>query len=265
MKHSLIVLGISAVLALLLVACGGDAEPTSPPVATQPPAATAEEAAPAAEGYQGGTVDDGGTIAGTITYSGSPVDSETVAVDKDPEVCGDTIEVSAFQTDASGGLANAVVRITDITAGKPMSSLDSQPVIDQKDCQYGPTVVIVPTGQALTVHNSDGILHNINATPFDNPPVNIAQPGTSPEVMTGEFTIPEIVPLGCDVHPWMNATMVVTDHPYIAITSEDGSYSLEDVPAGTYEIEVFHPELGSQTITVTVVAGGTAKADADFS
>ncbi len=264
MKQTLIILGISAILGLLLAACGGDAEPTAAPLATQPPPEIEEEAPPTTDGYQGGTVSDGGTIVGTITYSGPPVEPEIIAVDKDPEVCGDTIELSSVQTDASGGLASAVVRLTDITAGKPMASLESQPVIDQKECQYGPSVVIVPTGQALTVLNSDGILHNINATPFDNPPVNIAQPGTSPEVMTGEFTIPEIVPLGCDVHPWMDATLVVTDHPYVVITSEDGSYSLEDVPAGTYEIEVIHSELGSQTITVTVVAGGMATADADF-
>lgn len=264
MKRSLIVLGISAVFGLLLAACGGDAEPTSAPAATQPPAETEEEPPPAAEGYQGGTVSDGGTIAGTITYSGPPVEEETVEVDKDPEICGDEINLVPVQTDGSGGLANAVVRITDISAGKPISSLGSIPVIDQINCQYVPGVVVIPTGESLTVFNSDGILHNINATPFDNPPVNIAQPGTSTEVETGEFLIPEIVPVGCDVHPWMNATAVVTDHPYVAVTGADGSYSLDDVPAGTYTVEVWHPELGSQTMTVTVEAGGTAAGDSDF-
>lgn len=258
---------ICIMLSLLLIACGGGGtEPTPAPAATEAPAETTEEEpAPATEGYQGGPVSDGGTIAGTITYSGPVVEPETWEVDKDPDVCGDSIEVASVQTDASGGLANAIVRITDITSGRPLSSLNSEPVIDQKDCAYSPIVVIVPVGQPVTVLNSDGILHNINATPFDNPPVNIAQPGTQTEVMTSQFSIPEIIPLGCDVHPWMSATAVVTDHPYVAVTGEDGSYSLSDVPAGTYTVEVWHPELGTQTMTVTVEAGGTASTNADFS
>lgn len=262
MKRSLLFIATSVFLIFVLAACGGAPQATSVPQATQAPAENTE--APAAEGYQGGAVSGGGSISGNVTYSGAAVPAETVEVDKDTEVCGTSIDVVKVQTDASGGLANAVVHITDITSGKPLNSLGSAFELDQKGCIYTPGVVVVPVGSALTVVNSDGILHNIHTTPFDNAPLNKAQPATQPELESDPFTVPEIIPVGCDVHKWMNATIVVVDNPYAIVTGEDGSFTLEDVPAGTYTVEVWHAELGTQTLTVTVEDGGTATADAEF-
>ena len=265
MKRILFFIVLSVGLSLLLVACGGGGAEPAASAPTQPPAAPADEEAPAATGgYQGGSVSDGGTIEGKIIYSGPAVEPETVEVDKDQEVCGDSIEVAKVETDGSGGLANAVVRITDITSGKPLDTLGSELVMDQKGCVYVPSVVIVPVGSSLKILNSDNILHNIHTTPFDNAPLNKAQPATQLELVSDVFTIPEFIPVGCDVHKWMNATIAVVDNPYAVVTGADGSFSLSDVPAGSYTVEVWHAELGSQTQTVTVDAGGTATADVEF-
>jgi plastocyanin len=262
MRYIAFLIAAFAVFSLVLGACGGGAaQPTAAPP-TQAP--TQPTQPPAAEGYQGGPVSNGGAIAGKVTYSGAAVAPEIVEVDKDPEVCGTSQEVVKVQTDASGGLANAVVRITDITSGKPLDTLGVEFVLDQKNCVYVPHVVVVPVGSALTVLNSDGILHNIHTTPFDNAPLNKAQPATQAELQSDPFTVPEYIPVGCDVHEWMNATIVATDNPYVAVTGADGSFELADVPAGTYAVEVWHPELGMQTLTVTVEAGETATADAEF-
>ncbi|MCI0398752.1 MAG: carboxypeptidase regulatory-like domain-containing protein [Chloroflexi bacterium] len=266
MKRILVLL--VGILTIFLVACGGGGG-EEPDAATQPPPTVVEEGGgeepePAAGGYQGGTVSDGGTISGKITYSGPAVEPETVETDKDQEVCGDSIEITRVKTDASGGLANAIVRITDISSGKPLDTLGSDFVLDQNGCEYVPAALVVPVGSAITILNSDGILHNIHTTPFDNPPLNIAQPATEPEVSSDPFTIPEIIPVSCDVHSWMEATLIVVDNPYAVTTGEDGSFTLDDVPAGTYTIEVWHAELGTQTMTVTVEAGGTATADVEF-
>ena len=239
-----------------LAACGGG--PAPEPTAVSP----TEPAEP--EGYQGGSVSDGGTISGTITYAGPAVEPEVIAVDKDTEVCGNNIEIAKVQTDASGGLAYAVVRITDISAGKPLSDLGSDFVLDQNGCAYSPSVVIVPVGSGLTVLNSDGILHNVHTTPFDNPPLNVAQPGTQPEITSEPFTFPELIPVDCDVHSWMHATIVAVDNPYAVVTGTDGSYDLTNVPPGTYSVEIWHLELGIQKFQVVVEAGGAAPLDAEF-
>jgi len=265
MKRITTLLVLFAIFGLFLVACGGG-EPAAPaaPAVEEAAEEPAEEAAPAAEGYQGGAVSDGGTISGTVSYSGAPVEAETVEVDKDPEVCGDSIEISPLQVDGSGGLANVAVRITDISSGKPLDTLGSDFVMDQSGCEYSPGVVVVPVGSSLTVLNSDGILHNIHTTPFDNAPLNVAQPAAQTELDSDPFTFPEVIPVGCDVHSWMNASIVVVDNPYAVVTGTDGSFELTDVPSGTYELEFWHAELGKQTMTVTVDAGGTASADMDF-
>lgn len=269
MKRILFLVLIVGLLAIFLAACGGGGEEPAAPAATDAPAEEEEAEEPeepeaAAEGYQGGPVSDGGSISGKITYAGAPVEPETVAVDQDQEICGESLEIMPVQTDDSGGLANAVVRITDITAGKPLDSLGSEFVLDQQGCRYVPHVLVVPVGETLTVLNSDGILHNIHTTPFDNAPLNVAQPATEPEIMSDPFTFPEFIPVSCDIHGWMNATIVATDHPYAVVTGEDGSFTLADVPPGTYTVEVWHDELGTQTMTVTVAAGETATADMEF-
>jgi len=266
MKRPVILFLHLILISVFIVSCGGGAaqEPTSPPAAATLPPASANTEPAAAGGYEGIPVTGGGTISGKITYSGAPVEPEVVTVDKDQEVCGDSKEVLKVKTDEAGGLANAVVHITDITSGKPLESMGTEFVLDQKQCEYVPEVVVIPTGVPLTVLNSDGILHNVHTTPFDNPPLNVAQPASQAEIQSEPFNIPENVPVGCDVHKWMHSTIVVVDNPYAVVTGADGSYTLTDVPPGSYTIEVWHAELGKQTTNVTVEASQEATADVDF-
>ncbi len=257
-----VLLGVA--ILLVAAACGGGEAPapTSAPE-PQPPADQPTEP-PAQEGYQGGTVSEGGTISGTISHSGEVVGPIEVEVDKDNEVCGDTIETLPIVRDGAGGLQDAVVRIIAIASGKPLTELGTEFILDQVDCIYAPSVLIVPVGSAMTVLNSDGILHNVHTTPFDNAPFNVAQPGTVPEITSDPFTFPEVIPVVCDVHSWMNAYVVAVDNPYAVLTGLDGSFTLTDVPAGTYTVEIWHAELGAQTMEVTVEAGGTATLNAEY-
>ena len=270
MKRTTSLFMLVIIFSLLIAACGGGAQnqPTSPASATLPPAA--QETQPSTDGststggYEVIPVTGGGTVSGKITYSGAPVEPEVVAIDKDIEVCGESKEVLRVKTDGSGGLADAVVRITDITTGKELTSLGSEFVLDQVDCEYVPAALIVPVGTAVTIKNSDAILHNVHTTPFDNPPLNVAQPATEPEIMSPAFTIPEIIEVGCDVHQWMHAAIVVVDNPYAAVTGADGTFTLTDVPPGEYTVEVWHQELGNQTVMVSVAEGQEAMVDVDY-
>jgi hypothetical protein len=70
----------------------------------------------------------------------------------------------------------------------------------------------------------------------------------------------------CDVHPWMTAHVSIFEHPYFAVTKEDGKYKIDgDLPAGTYEIEAWHEKLGSKVEKVTVADGESKTLDFKFS
>jgi len=67
--------------------------------------------------------------------------------------------------------------------------------------------------------------------------------------------------VGCDVHPWMRSYIAVLNHPFFAVTKEDGTYEIKGLPPGEYEIEAWHEKLKNQTQKVTVKDGEKAKAD----
>jgi hypothetical protein len=81
-----------------------------------------------------------------------------------------------------------------------------------------------------------------------------------------KFSTPEVmVPFECNVHGWMHAWVGVLPHPFYATSGQDGSFSIKNLPAGTYTIEAWHEKLGTQQQTVTVGAGETKTADFTFS
>jgi len=67
----------------------------------------------------------------------------------------------------------------------------------------------------------------------------------------------------CNIHPWMHGWFVVVKGPY-ATTDDKGSYTIQNVPAGSYTVTAWQEELGTQTANVTVAAGTPAKADFTF-
>jgi hypothetical protein len=79
------------------------------------------------------------------------------------------------------------------------------------------------------------------------------------------FNKPEFMfPVQCDVHPWMKAWIAVMNHPFFAVTGQDGKFEIKNIPAGTYELEAWHDRLRGKTMTVTVTDNSTQKIDFTF-
>lgn len=229
--------------ASLAAACGGGA----PPEQAAPPATTA--AAPAA-GSTGN-----GTLSGKVSFAGTAPAPEKVKVAADPKcqsmhpqgLLKQTVQVK------DGGLAHVFVWVKNAPGGQPAPT--EAAVLDQQGCMYHPHVVGVRTGQPIKIKNSDDTLHNIHPRPTVNAEFNIGQPRKGME-STKSFDKQEImIPVGCDVHPWMRSYISVVDHPYFAVTKDDGTYEIEDLPAGEYEVEAYHEKLKTQTQKVTVKDG----------
>jgi len=206
--------------------------------------------------YQGGDVKDGGTISGTVKFKGTVPAPQKLDVSKDKEVCAKTPKVDQSLVVNGGNLVNAVVTITDITKGKKIEL--KKVTLDQKGCEYHPRVSAFPAGTTVEILNPDGILHNVHSFSKVNSPFNMAQPKFK-KSMEVKIEKPEVIELKCDVHGWMHGWLVATENPYVAVTDNSGSFKLTDVPAGTYNVEIWHEKLGKTSQKVTVKGKEDAK------
>lgn len=264
---------------LVLAACAGDgdsgggpeedaatadapAAPESGAAAESAAAAGLEETGAAASGYAAIDVTNGGSIRGAVRFTGEVPPPRSVQVGTDAEACGSTRRVRTVRVGAGGGLADAVVSLTDIREGRAFS-LPSPPTLDQEACRFRPHVLIAPVGEPVRVTNSDPFTHNVHTAAFDNRSVNRAQPADL-ESIELHFDAPEKVRVKCDIHPWMGAWIVVARHPYHAVTDEAGGFRLPEIPPGTYTVEVWHETLGTRTRAVTVEAGRTIELSVDL-
>jgi plastocyanin len=238
---------------VLLVACGGGGDTHS-----EAPAASAEPAATAAPAEVAG----GGSVTGTVSYTGEDPDT-VIAMDADPNcvAANDGDVYTETVVGDEGKLGNVFVYVK----GAPSRPAPSEPVVlEQKGCTYHPHVFGIQVGEDFVVRNDDQSLHNIHATPSLNDEFNQSQPFQGME-MTKKFDKVEVmVPFKCDVHPWMSAYVGVLDHPFFAVSANDGSFTIDNVPPGTYTIEAWHEKFGTRTAEVTVEDGAAAGVTFDF-
>ena len=246
-------------LLALTLACGGGGERTEAPAQSAAPAAAA-----------GGTTVDpatAGNVNGKVVLEGPAPKGEVIRMNADP-VCmreAKGAQMTEFFVVGDGGsLGNVFVYVKDGLGNYTFPAPTEMVVLDQQGCRYHPHVFGIRVGQPLEIVNSDPTLHNIHALPKDNKEFNTGQPIKGMK-MAHTFTAAEVmVPFKCDVHGWMNAYVGVLDHPYFTVTADDGSFSIKDLPPGTYTLAAWHEKAGTKTISVTVAAKET-KADANFS
>lgn len=187
-----------------------------------------------------------GDITGKITLNGdAPADVVNDKIGSDPN-CGplrkgETVKVQFYMVDASKGLKDVIVSLKGVSA--PSTGAASAPVVlDQRGCEYVPTILALQTGQKLTVKNSDPVLHNVHTNPKidGNPAKNVAQ-GPGGGDLTFSYSKAEpFLKFNCDVHPWMFAWITVLDNPYFAVSAKDGTFKIGNVPPGKYTIEAVH-------------------------
>ncbi len=127
-------------------------------------------------------------------------------------------------------------------------------VIDQTGCIFAPHGVAARAGQQVIFKNNDPVLHNVRTESKANKVFNIAQPIQGMQTKKVFDKAETGIKLRCDVHFWMTGYVHVMDHPFFAVTGEEGTFTIKDIPAGTYTLELWHERLGTQSQTVTVAA-----------
>ena len=129
-------------------------------------------------------------------------------------------------------------------------------VMDQRHETFVPHVLGIPVGTTVEFPNHDSYFHNVfslsRGASFDL--------GRYPRGESRErtFTRPGLVKVYCNLHSQMSATIVVLDHSFFTVPSSDGSFTLDDVPAGQYKLGAWHERIGENITPVAVTPGSTA-------
>ena len=204
------------------------------------PAAGASSRAPATQGT--------GIVRGRVTLSGWTAPLPPPMTIK----CGDqtlTMRDEAVVVGPDQALKGVVVWISDAPPSGAVVS--QQPVVlDQQGCVYRPHVVALRVGQPLRVRSSDQTLHNVHMLTEANAPVNLGM--MKPAEKDVRFKVPERFRVRCDVHPWMSANVAVFEHPYFAVSDENGRFEITGLPAGPYTVKAWQERFGELDRRITV-------------
>lgn len=212
-----------------------------------------------ADAYEAAPVQNAGTISGVVKLVGAVPPTEQLEITKDQATCGTQPRPSeALVVAPDTGIKNVVVSLIDISRGKAQLGSQNNPTLTQEQCWFSPRVLLVPAGSKIDLLNHDNVMHNIHTVSQANPVINKAHP-TFRKKLSFALQKPEMVQAKCDIHPWMSAWFVVTEHPYVTVTEANGSFTLTDVPPGTYTLQAWHETLGKQTQQVGVAAQGESK------
>ena len=197
-----------------------------------------------------------GSIRGIVTVVDS-VDTTPRMVDvtADQSVCGERVEDRAVIVDPSGGLENAVIIVT----GVPWNDTKPEPVINNSGCYFVPRVQVAATRSVVVLTSEDDVLHTTHA--YDDRQrtlFNIAIPIPGLEIER-PLRRPGPVRIECDSHGWMRGWVYVTDD-IGTVTTGDGQFELTGIPAGSYELNVWHEQFSGQSQQVTVLSDGQTEA-----
>jgi plastocyanin len=159
--------------------------------------------------------------------------------------------------EAGTPLADAVVLLEGPAVPAPAGAPHA--TMDQRHHTFIPHVMAVAVGTTIDFPNHDTMLHNVfSASPAKKFDLGMYDPGESKSVT---FDAPGTVEIRCKVHPTMDAWVVVHTNPWAAVTDAHGAYTIPDVPAGQYQVRVWHETKGERRLPLTVQGGSVQALD----
>ncbi len=254
-------IGVGLACMLTLAGCGGSEKSEQ---------SKSAESAPSGGGGGTATPDEanGGTVTGKVSFEGAKPAMKTLDMSATP-YCerahkGDPAKSEEVVVNGNGTLKNVFVWVKAGLPDKNWQVPTSPVLLDQRGCMYHPHVIGVMTGQNIDIKTSDQTNHNIHPQPSVNQEWNESQPPGSEDKMKSFARQEVMIPVKCNVHPWMRAYIGVVSHPFFAVTSDDGTYTIKGLPPGTYTIEAWHEKYGTQDQQVTVGAKESKPLDFSF-
>lgn len=183
-----------------------------------------------------------GTITGRFVVKGQPAALPALAVPRRvAAICADPLVDPRLRIGKNDGLKDVAVWL----------------YVDRGQATPKPQISMVQTGQAVGFVNADPVLHNFNIAGFANAAFNfLLKPG---EKRSRVFTVEERYPMDVmnGIFPWMTASIIVRESPYMAVSGEEGNFTIENLPVGTHKFQVWHKLPG--TIDRMEIGGEVSK------
>lgn len=205
--------------------------------------------------YEVVDVKGGGEIKGKVKVA-AKYEDPVLKIEKDVEFCGKSQPAKMYQIAGDMGIKNVLVIVENITKGKAAPKQDT--TIDNKKCYFEPLVSIAYKGSNYILKNSDPILHNTSLAVMlgdkRRTVYNLALPKKD-QVITKPVKVTGLHDVKCDAHAWMRAYVYVSEHPYVAITDDNGNFEIKDLPPGKYTVRFWHEGLKEEKKNVEVSAG----------
>jgi hypothetical protein len=204
-----------------------------------------------------------GSITGEVTFNNAPPKMPLVKVTKDQDYCGETLPNETYLIDANRGFKNVVVYLENAPSVQPNAQKES--ILENTGCRYTPRILAIQKGEKLKVRNNDPKLHIPHSYLDERTVFTLSLPfrGTIIDA-TSRVGRAGVLKVVCDTHAWMLAYIHVFEHPYFAITGERGTFSIADIPPGTYVLRAWHEDAGTRRQEVVVPESGDIRVNFEF-
>ncbi len=186
------------------------------------------------------------------------MDSKLFAIIKDHPLYTESALV-----DETGGLANVLVHISKGMEPYEFQAPQSPFVLIQQYGRYEPHVFGVMVGQKLTILNKDSTPHNPHLLAVTNERFSRSQRTSLP--FEEIFEEPELpFPIKCDIHPWMISHCGVFSHPFYAVSSENGSFTIKELLPGNYQLSAWHEKFRCKVSVIDIVLSDKQTLNVEF-
>ena len=200
-----------------------------------------------------GTPATAGVIRGTLRVPANASQSAPAA----NAYPGHAAAMPGSHTITRGLVSDAVIYVEAIPAeiNATLGATEPPPPrLAQREQMFAPRVVAIAAGGAVDFPNQDPIYHNVfSLSPTKRFDLGKYPKGSSRRV---DFSKPGLVNVYCDIHSNMEAFILVVPNRAYTRPAANGDFALPALPAGSYTLHVWHPDLGTQTSTVEVPASG---------
>lgn len=248
--------GATILCLVLLVGCAREeGEEVAPPTEAKPAGKTVDSATAA-------------TLTGRILYRDGKPRATRIRMAADA-VCTQQHQGPVYSQEVvlndNGTLRYVFVYVKGSGLSEYSFPTPTEPVVlDQEGCIYKPHVVGVQTNQDVKILNSDPTTHNIHPVPRNNREWNTSMPPSAQPLVRSFPREEQMIPVKCNVHPWMRSYVGVLSHPFFAVTGEDGSFEIAGLPPGEYTLVAWQEKFGTVEQTVTVGANEIKSVELTF-